>query len=285
MKLLAEWTEVAEMMRPEQIKNRVNTLTMDTSAALKWTCSALIDLSCYLLTTVNPWKHDWVPLGLFQQDDIEKHFGHFRMSAGCNFYITVKDIVNIQALDRAKTLLKICPDLEQLSQDDSHNCRLCDKPLCSAELRILDQLLEDSAIRDLPLDSKMAIFYISGYVAFKNPELRGSSEEAPSEIKTYFTAKNRGGLSMPSMNLVDFMFLVFSFFKTNVETSCRNRLVGIFSRFSHIFHIDIIVSEKALKTIANILLKCQMRQANSHKDLSKKERNSKKVNKVSSKNK
>ena len=47
----------------------------DTCDALSWTCKSLIALSKQLLTD-SVFKHDYVKLGFFQQDDFEKHFVH-----------------------------------------------------------------------------------------------------------------------------------------------------------------------------------------------------------------
>ena len=101
--ILYNWIYVARMMYPPE-RARNMTLTRETSSALEWTCSCLIDLALYLLRTEEKWKHDWVALGFFQQDDIERHFGHFRMSAGCNY----------------RVLRYLCPPIHSPNQK-SHN--------------------------------------------------------------------------------------------------------------------------------------------------------------------
>ena len=94
MHTLAEWVDVTQAMCPSSYSDREHKLSKDTAQALRWTLLCLVDLSKYLLTTSDPWQHEYVCLGFLQQDDLERHFGHFRASAGCNFYITVKDVVD-----------------------------------------------------------------------------------------------------------------------------------------------------------------------------------------------
>ena len=83
--VLNKFIEIARAMTPaKRSTKRFKSLTWDTGDAVQWTLSCLLDLSHFLLTTESPVRHDYVPLGFFQQDDIEQHFGYFRMSAGCN---------------------------------------------------------------------------------------------------------------------------------------------------------------------------------------------------------
>ena len=56
-------------------------------------------------------RHKNIALVFFQLDDIEKHFAHFRISAGCNFYITAQDVAHAHAIDTAR-LLSECVDLD-----------------------------------------------------------------------------------------------------------------------------------------------------------------------------
>ncbi|GFR72515.1 group XV phospholipase A2, partial [Elysia marginata] len=103
--VLQSWAARAKEMEPTS-SPRMKTLTGDTAKALHWTCRCLVDLCSHLLNVESPIRHNYVPLGFFQQDDIEKHFAHFRMSAGCNYYITVEDVQHTHAADRARLMLE-----------------------------------------------------------------------------------------------------------------------------------------------------------------------------------
>jgi len=107
---LLQWAERARQMAPKKVREQ--SLTKDTSAALAWTLKCLVDLSTFLLETNMACKHEYVPLGFFQQDDLERHFGHFRMSAGCNFYLTVEDVYSAHNIDRCQFMLSNHPELD-----------------------------------------------------------------------------------------------------------------------------------------------------------------------------
>ena len=61
----------------------------------------------HLLTTNMPFCNQYVTLGFFTQDDIEHHFGHFRMAADCNYCITTEDVAHTHAIDRAQLMLHL----------------------------------------------------------------------------------------------------------------------------------------------------------------------------------
>ena len=218
-----------------------------------------MELTHYLLTIQDPWRHDWVALGFFQQDDIERHFGHFRMSAGCNYYITVKDIINTHSLDRAKDLLNITEDLDEINY--KHHCSSCEQPLSDNELLILDEIAENDMLSTADLDHKMAMVYIAGYVAFKNKQLVGSIPSSD-PMMAYFNDRNRGKLKCPSIELVNFMLIAFAFYKQSNEQMCRVRLTSILAKFPQVFQLDLVLPKSALTCVSNILMKRFALQAN-----------------------
>ena len=254
---LYNWIYVARMMYPHE-RARNMTLTRETSSALEWTCSCLIDLALYLLRTEEKWKHDWVALGFFQQDDIERHFGHFRMSAGCNYYLTVKDIINTHSLDRAKIFLKVqSEDLDDLhATKDAHHCPSCDLPLTGTERLLLNEIADKNMLLQSDIDHRMAMVYIAGYIAFKHKQLEGIiPQEDP--MMAYFNDRNRGKLKCPSYELVNFMLIAFAFYMQSPHhrLMCRNRLSAIISKFPAIFHLQLDLPKEAIRRVANILMK------------------------------
>ena len=127
IRILLDWIQLAEQMTPERAGARQHSFTCDTGKALQLTCQCLIDVSRYLLETQSTARHNYVPLGFFQQDDLEAHFGHFRMSAGCNFYISVQDVFATHNMDKAKLMLQHCQDID--TSPTSHRCTLCNVEL------------------------------------------------------------------------------------------------------------------------------------------------------------
>ena len=278
--VLQMWIDLAESMAPSNRLHRVRALTLETSAALAWTCKCLISITRYLLTTAAPWQHNYVPIGFFQQDDIERHFGHFRMSAGCNFFITVKDVINVHNLDRAKNLLKLSPDLSKTN--DRHSCPECVRPLSDSERLILDDIIDSRAIDVMSSDDKMAMVYIGGYVAHKHPDVSGRLEDLPQDTIAYLSDRDRGGLHCPSEPFLNFMFLAFLFFNKVNTPMCRNRLAAVLERFPAIFHLELCLPRKAAVCVSNILLKKYATQQTAIVEESKAKARKRKEHKLSS---
>ncbi|RUS89545.1 hypothetical protein EGW08_002663 [Elysia chlorotica] len=210
------------------------------------------DVCNFLLTTTSPVKHQYVCLGFFQQDDLEQHFGYFRMSAGCNYYITVEEVFNAHAMDQARLMLKTNPDVDIYS-NNKHACDLCEKSLTDSELIILDDMAEGQL--NVSLDEKQSVFYIAGYIAFRNPGLIGTPSETESNVQSFLAELNRGSLAYPSNQLYTLSLLTYSFFKSTSERFCRNRLMSIMSQFPGIFHLDLTVPRDAMQRLANTLMK------------------------------
>ncbi|GFO40880.1 traf-interacting protein [Plakobranchus ocellatus] len=88
---LLEWTQRAKDMEAVET-SRQKKLTCDIAQALYWTCHCLHDISVYLLNIDMPFQHSYVAPGFFQRDDIEQHFAHFRMAAGCKYFVHAAEI-------------------------------------------------------------------------------------------------------------------------------------------------------------------------------------------------
>jgi len=244
------WAERALQMKASSTP-RVRSLTRDTADALHFTCKCLIDICLFLLSTDLNVNHQWVAIGFFQQDDIEKHFAHFRMSAGANYYITVEDIAHTHAIDRTKLMLANEPEINY--KKAHHACAHCDKSLTESEILLLDDI--PGAVSNVSNDEKMALLYIGGYITFKHPELNGSTDWISEEIMSYTEKRDRGGLTFPSEGLFSLLVYAYVFFTKSSEARCRTRLVKIFKDFPSLYHLDVDPSITAMHRIVNILLK------------------------------
>ena len=211
----------------------------------------------FLLTATTAIQHQYVTIGFFQQDDLEKHFGHFRMSAGCNYYITAQDVAHTHAMDRGRLMLE---DKAEIDYSNSHHaCDLCEMGLTDAEIIILDNI--PSAASSLSVDERMALFYIGGYIASKHKELQGDPTSVPQEIRNFINELDRGGLSYPCYALFQFILYSYVFFTSTKVSCCRKRLVSIFSDFPALFHLDIDLCNVSIIRTVNILMKrfcCQV---------------------------
>ena len=237
---------------------RVRTLTPETSDALRTTINGLSVMSRYLLNTDLPIRHDFVLLGFYQQDDLEHHFGHFRRSAGCNYYISVRDIISTHNIDRAKIILDLDKELEVVDPTTAtHQCELCDKALTDADLLMLDDIAacDDIAQNISSTDEKMAMLYAAGYVAHKHPNLSGDGSDISEDLKVFFSELNRGGLDCPSLPFLKLFFIAYCFFTKSTDKFCRTRLTKVLSAFPDMFHISVSPSHHVLQRVSNILFK------------------------------
>ncbi len=147
-------------------------LTRDTSTAITWTCNALSDLEKHLLNSCTPFARQYARLGFFQQDDLEKHFSHFRRSAGCNYFLTAKEVFATHSLDKARQMLAVCESEDVSDISPNHACELCaEKTLCETEMDLIEAL--PSEFQNASSDDQASLFYMACYIVFKHPEHSG----------------------------------------------------------------------------------------------------------------
>ena len=77
-------------------KSRVKQLTRDTSLALAHTCRAFVDLTIDLLSTT----HEYVLLGIYTTDFLEKMFGKLRQGSGGTYFINVQQCLEKLAIEK-----------------------------------------------------------------------------------------------------------------------------------------------------------------------------------------
>ena len=258
LQTLSDMSNIAKLMATT-CHQRVKCFTADTANAIQWTCQSLIEMCEFLLYSPSPFCHQFVLLGVFQQDDIEKHFGHWRMSAGCNFFLTVKEVYCTHALDRAKFIVQ--NKLVFTDESSAHQCIYCEKTLTTEEVNLLDSMAETNIIKEITSDEVQALCYVAGYVSKKYAKHLSSppasSPFAITHFLSYFEELNRGGLVCPSEELLMFVLLARCFFVNSPEKerSCRNRWGFILSDFPGLFHLNVDIPNKAVKCIVNIFCK------------------------------
>ena len=132
---------------------RVKQLSRDTALALYPTCNGLVELSRHLLPTT----HQYVALGKFTPDKLEKSFSKLRQGCGGTCFIIMQQILEKLNIQHAKLLLRHT-NMEKLPLETDHMC-----PQCSYTLdeEVFDNLVELES--SLTIEKKMALVYISGY--------------------------------------------------------------------------------------------------------------------------
>jgi len=245
--LLLNWAESKFLLKPEGT-TRVRTLTKDTAAALTWSCSALADICKFLLLAEAPYRHNYVCLGFFQQDDLERHFGHFRMAAGGNFFMTTQEVFATHNIDKARFMLQWCENFD--ITDSHHLCELCQKPLTDTEHLLIDDMTH--CRHTINHDEKLTLFYIGGYIAFKHHELRGEASDYRDEVSSYLEALNRSELRYPCVTFFDFILSAYIFFRVSKETMGRADILKLFLK---LFDLDITIGDQPLRRLCNIFFK------------------------------
>ena len=153
---LSEFSDFVEQyLTPSSSKIRVKKFTKDTSYNIIHTCKGLVELAVYLLSL----NHDYVCLGKYTTDYLEKMFGKLRQGSGGTYFITVQQVLEKVCIYKAKLLLQLCADITDLI-DCGHACAKCgylpNEDICE----MLSKLPELEEI--LPSDNIMAILYVAG---------------------------------------------------------------------------------------------------------------------------
>ena len=103
LSFLLELADMVDEMRPEKQGQRKNQLTIDTARAFSHTCRGTVDMTKHLLSTT----HNYVCLGQFSSDPIEKMFGKLRQGSGGTYFINVQQVLQKVTIKKAK----LCLDL------------------------------------------------------------------------------------------------------------------------------------------------------------------------------
>ena len=87
---LIELADMADKMINKATK-RIQHLTRDTGRALSHVCRGLVDLTRYLLKCGN----DYVTLGWFTTDPLEKSFSKLRHGSGGTYFISAQSVIEL----------------------------------------------------------------------------------------------------------------------------------------------------------------------------------------------
>ena len=140
---------------------RQNGLTRETFESLYHTSMALRDLATYLLTEK---QFHYVLLGQFQSDPLEQRFGIYRRMGGCNYFVSVRQILEAEKTIRLKSLLQFSGfdlvDAKSIFQDN-------DDKVEEEKSFLTNELISTCLDRQDKLENnyQSIIYYIAGYAA------------------------------------------------------------------------------------------------------------------------
>ena len=207
--------------------------------------------------------YEFVLTRRLQSDVVEKRFSQYRQMSGGRFLVGLREVKNSERILKFRSLLKVGHDFWR-EGSSIHQ----DEPTIPAELLQREtDLLEAS----LSGDSLEVAHTISGYVAKKLlarfkcetciPKMTGREDMKHLDKNQYFECLTRGGLTVPSTSLADFVsssFALLDYADTYIQTpAVRPIAEHLLLKYSpkHVFTCENHVENGykfAARTIVNI---------------------------------
>ena len=157
--------------------------------------------------------YDFIMTSRFQSDPLERRFGQYRQISGGRFLVGLREATSSEKIIKLKTLLKDDIDISNImdsnvEHDENIETLLhhVDLSCCSDEMVTLSE------------DSREVGIYIAGYVAKKLKERFGDccnglltdNSGAENPDFSFVQILSRGGLKIPSTNLVNYLCTAFA---------------------------------------------------------------------------
>ena len=242
LKLLLKIGDLAKSMAPLTSRMRIKSLTKDTSANLAHTCYGLADMSKFLLNQ----NHEYVALGCFTTDPLEKEFSILRQGCGGSYFITVQQALNKNEIRKTKLCLQQNPSIcfaPERASCGGHQCSKClftpNESLCSL-IENLPQLEYN-----LPVDIKLVLVYIAGYV-MRHTECEDDTFCIYSKYGSYLKSLNRSGLKIPGDCACLWSFFCYIVFHDLADLTCRTSLCRVFLLISEFYEFNISQSQSRI---------------------------------------
>ena len=245
---------------------RSKQLTMDTAKSLHHTLNGMVELCRHLLAT----GHDFVMLGEFNNDPIERLFGQIRQGSGGTYFVSALSTLEKLDIMKAKLLLKLnADDVLKLDTDAGHSCAKCGYKMDEEICEVFDHLPEFE--EKISRDNKMSLVHIAGYVTRHDSE---PTEEDLLNTTTFYHQKygdytdtlDRGWLNIPTDNACQWTFFAYLMFNAVKNHVCRKSLSAIFMEVSKSFGFDMTTVHA--RVLSNILFNnhCKLMNPRSTKE-------------------
>ena len=177
------------------------TLSHQTSSALQRTLLCQASLIEDLLEE----NYEYILTARFQSDPIERRFGQYRQMSGGRFLVSLKDVIYSEQIIKIKSLTKEGIDL---FENDLHETN-------GGETQIFQEQINDIDFSSVTLsdDSREVATHIAGFVANKLFKKFGmcckfvlmENCAINSKDYEYLNTLSRGGLTTPSLPLIDYI--------------------------------------------------------------------------------
>ena len=199
-------TTFGEMLQAWQDRKGGSKMSKDTSQAAIYTCRGLVGVTHYLLEEYNDLVH-YVLLGKVQSDRIEGRFGYLRKLCGGNYWASVRQFFEGEAVIRVKSLVWLSgyslgtvnavmkEALQQRQQDDAEVVETLVEFASNAEHEALSE------------GAEQAITHVAGYLArstLRKKQCRGCHDllvnKEPAELQE---VRIEGDIRLPGISAPD----------------------------------------------------------------------------------
>ena len=186
-------------------------------------------MSKYLLDTT----HQYVLLGNFTTDPIEKLFGKLRQGLGGTCFTSIQQVLEKVTIYHTKLLLKFEKSSDVLANLGSdHSCPKCKILPIEGISNVIDS---SPALCDLlTVDIKMSLVYIVGYII--------REDENPDDTFYFYEAYgnfvkdiNRGGLTIPGDKVCKWATYYYILFYEVYNDTYRSSLCNLLMKLSKFF--------------------------------------------------
>ena len=206
-------------------------------------------------------SHQYVCIGKFTSDFIEKEFSKLGQGSGGCYFITVQQILEKLNINKTSLLLSLNTDIDNLGTNSGHHCSSCSYKLEEDGIETFDNLekLEGS----MTIDTKMALVH-SGYVTRNDPvllkdELLDTTTFYHQKFGGYTDDLDRGQLNIPCDSAVQWSIFCFIMFEVVKTAVCRTSLTDIFNSISD--HYKFGMKNHHSRILSNIFLKNYCRES------------------------
>ena len=252
LKVLLDKAEMFRKMEKPRGGKRSKCLTIDTSQALYHTLNGSVGLGKNLLLD----DHDFVMLGEFSNDPLEKEFSKIRQGSGGTYFVSVQQTMEKLRIMKTKVLLRLDPHcVDNLKADIGHQCDKCGYLMDENASYVFDSLdcLEDN----IALETKMSLVHIAGYVTRKDfateTDLIDTTTFYFQKYGEYTKLLDRGGLKIPTDDACQWVFFCYIMFNAVKDSICRKSLCNVFMLVSEMN--DFGMKKEHGRILSNIFLK------------------------------
>ena len=117
-------------------RNRKKQLSQNMATVIHHTCNGIVSLCRHLFAT----SHEYVLLGQFSTDPLEKEFGKLRQGSSGTYFINVQYCIEKLHIKQTSLLLNQNVNIDEFDVNPGHQCTSCDYKLCEEGSEIFDNL-------------------------------------------------------------------------------------------------------------------------------------------------